>query len=211
MIMEISIDELKTERQIKITYGRLEALAFIALLIIISFTKIYEPVRNFLLICIFLLGIGIIYHFLVTFNLNVLIKSYEIFKTINPEYLILTREFVLAKKDEIYMITPRGCNGIWFIKFKNEIKKIKTLIGTIKLPRTPAWKWSYKRINEIKIAEKEEEVIIPDENFQYIEGNAKAYFVEVLRILIPPAGIVDESEKIKRNLKEILNYVKGEN
>ncbi len=212
MLKEISVDELKKEKLRGFAIGMsMIIIGALLMLLIAACTEPTEFTTALFAIFAVIMMIGAIYLILVGDTAKNLIRSYEILKVIEPEYLILTRKFVLAKKDEIYMITPRRCYGIWFLRFRNIIKSPEK---RIKLPRV-VWRWEFKKIDGIKVARREGEFIIPNEKLEYIKGHAVAYFVETERIfpiftgtLVLPLSI-DKSRKIKENLEKILNHIKS--
>lgn len=119
----------------------------------------------------------------------------ELFKQVEPEKLVKTDRFVLARKNKIYMLKTIWQHGFFLLRFKI---MFETNEKKIKLPDVSLLSKFRKKINGIPIARFEGNFTIPIEEDKYAEGEGVLYYVEVEKYI--PIDNIPITQKIDKNV-----------
>ena len=209
--VEKEIAELKKRKRNGLLYGgSLLALGIASLLAILAIFQLPVDLAPYILAaCLSISFVGVIYLYYVGDTAKNLLRSVEIIKRIEPDELVVTKDFVLGRKGKIYLLTKRTAYMLSLIKFNDLIetdeKKIK-----LKLPKTKFAK--SKKIAGAKVYYSKGRPTIPISKDKYATGEAIIYSMDtetVIPTLIGPP--IARSHKYKRDvLLEIIEELNKE-
>ncbi|MFX1535782.1 MAG: hypothetical protein ACFFDI_16330 [Promethearchaeota archaeon] len=117
---------------------------------------------------------GVVYDVFIANRKRRLLYSMEVIERIKPENVIITPDFVLGKKQTVFILTFPKISGVCFVKFRG---LITTEDKGIQLPKlNPTWD-SGDEINNVNIHKAKGICTIPINKNQYGRGEAIVYFV----------------------------------
>jgi hypothetical protein len=102
-------------------------------------------------------------------------KQVAILQQIEPDYLLVTAEFILAKKNGVYILIMPTVSGIYFIKFKEFSETNKK---SIHLPNITLTWGSGGKVDNPYTYRGEGTCVIPINRQQYVKGEALIYFMQ---------------------------------
>ncbi len=129
-------------------------------------------------------------------------KAYEILKRLGSSDLVITRKFVLALKDDVY-IFALGTGMMYFIAFRGAQREGER--NRINVPKRFSESSEQVEIAGVKLYVKEGEFTVPSPYRNYYTGDALLYSVRykpAYPTLIVPDFTKEEVSEIIRNISE---------
>lgn len=139
-----------------------------------------------------------------------LLHGVEIIKKVEPDELVITKNFVLGRKGNIYLLTKRTAYMLVLLKF-NELVETNTKKIKVRLPLTKFAK--SRKIAGKKVYYSRGKCTIPISRDKYATGDAVIYSIdmETLVPIIAPLYPVSRMHKFeKESLLEIINTLENE-
>ncbi|MFX1253079.1 MAG: hypothetical protein ACFFCZ_15845 [Promethearchaeota archaeon] len=156
-------------------------LLMISLIPLIIFVYLFQPLNPFQTLIVFSLIfllpiVGVFYLLLVGATAGFLVRSVYIFQQIELDQLVISPRFVLAQKNDIYMLSLPKMTVIYFIRFRT---LLETDQKRLQLPKI-YWLWQMKdKLGDLRLAKREQVCTIPISEDKFGTGDAVVYYVDV--------------------------------
>ena len=203
------LNKLRQKEEKQRSIGLISFYSGILLLLLLIFISSYVEASVFsiiLFLSLILATFGLFYTVMKSFGVRNMIRAYKIIADLEPESITVTEKYIIARKGEIHILTLRGVNGIYFMKFLHYTYS-STKKARIKVPKVfPVW--HFRQSRDLSMVKRKGIFTAPIDSQLSIRGEAILYFLPLETLIaIDRTRMYVPVEYSKHNLQQLIQQL----